>query len=135
MFRNTHFSNIDIGIGSLDASRQCLQFVLDRLFHPRVMCADQGGSCARIKDTIRLLARNLEREEQLMLESRYPCFAVHKREHERVLLKLAKMERTLICGDYDNHQISEFLTGWMNHHVADFDKPFGDFFHARNGGR
>lgn len=134
MFGNTHFSNVNTGVSSLDESRQCLQFVLDRLFHPQVICADQGGVCARIKDTIRLLARNLEREERLMLESGYSGFAVHKREHEKLLIKLANMEHTLICGDYDNRQVSEFLTDWMNHHVAAFDKPFGDFLRARNGG-
>ncbi len=132
MFRNVHFSDVDTGVGSIDTSRQCLRFVLDRLFHPQVICANRGGVCARLTDTIRLISRNLEREERLMLDSGYPGFATHKREHEKLLLKLANMERTLICGEYDNRQVSEFLTDWMNHHVAAFDKPFGNFLSARD---
>jgi len=135
MFINRHFVNVDTGVGSLEESRQCLQFVLDRLFHPQTICATPGGVCARIKDTVRFLSRNLEREERLMLDSGYSDFAAHKREHEKLLLKLANMERTLVCGDYDNSQVSEFLTDWVNHHVSAFDKPFGDFLRARNGDR
>ena len=132
MLGNTHFSNVNTGVGFLDESRQCLQFVLDRLFHPQMICAEQGGVCARIKDTRLFLSRNMEREERLMLESGYPGFAGHKREHEKLLLKLADMERTLICGEYDNRQVSEFLTDWVNHHISAFDKPFGNFLSARD---
>lgn len=128
-----HFSHVVTGIRSLDVSHKCLEFVLDRLFHPRMMCAVQGGACARIKDTIRFLARNLEREEQLMRAAKYPRFAVHAREHKKLLEKLTKMERTMICGDYDNRQVSEFLADWMDDHVTAFDKPFGDFLRACNG--
>lgn len=131
MSGNHHFAHVDIGIRALDASYQCLEFVLDRLFHPQVMCAVRGGACARIKDTIRFLTRNLEREEQLMRESEYPFFAAHKREHEKLLRTLAKMERTMICGKYDNRQVSEFLADWMDRHVVTFDKPFSDYVRER----
>lgn len=128
-----HYSNVVTGIASVDTSHQCLQFVLDRLFHPQVMCADQGGVCARIKDTIRFVTRSFDNEERLMLESGYPDFVPHRREHEKLLRSLTEMECTLVCGDYDNRRVFAFLTKWTNRHAAAFDKPFGNFLRAHNG--
>ncbi len=114
----------------LDANRDSLLFLLDKLFHPQVMCAEPGGSCARIDDTIRFLKRNLTREERLMDLVRYPDAAAHKRDHQQVLRRLESMQRTLICGLYDNTQVAGFLDAWAERHAIDFDKPFGDFLYA-----
>ena len=125
------FASDDAGVRFIDASRECLSYVLDRLFHPQVICAAPGRRCARIEDTVRFLRRNLEREERLMSEAAYPGFAAHKREHEKFLRKLEMMKRTLICGDYDNALVSEFLTEWTRSHASAFDKPLGDFLRER----
>ncbi len=127
IFGTNGSSGMDTGVTAIDASRECLSFVLGRLFHPRVICARPGGTCSRIEDTARFLARNLEREEHLMTESGYPDFAAHKREHGKLLKNLDKMKRRLVCGEYDNALVADFLSGWTNNHAAAFDKPFGDF--------
>lgn len=131
MFEHQHFSHMPTGIPSLDESHRSLQFLLDRLFHPQVMCGDQGGQCSRIRDTIRFLSRNLAHEERLMRAAGYPAATAHEREHRKLLRRMARMERSMSCSDYDNQRISGFLTAWMNHHVAVFDKPFGAFLRAQ----
>ena len=127
MFGTNGSSSVDTGVKAIDASRECLSFVLDRLFHPQVICARPGGACSRIEDTARLLARNLEREEHLMTKTGYPGFAAHKREHRKFLDDLDGMKRRLVCGEYDNALVAGFLSEWTFDHATAFDKPFGDF--------
>ncbi len=122
-------SNDNTGIATLDASRECLHFLLDRFFHPSVICAHPGanGHCSRIEDTIRFLARNLEREEQLMETLDYPGLEEHRREHQRLLAELNRMARDLECSHYDNAIPLDFLRDWTTKHTSAFDKPFADF--------
>ncbi len=94
------------------------------------MCAEPGGSCNRIEDTIHFLVRNLKREEQLMDLSGFPDAAAHKRDHELVLRRLDRMRHTLVCGRYDNTQVAEFLQGWIDQHTSAFDKHFGRYLQA-----
>ncbi len=112
---------------AIESNQENLLFVLDRLFHPSVMCAESGGTCSRIEDTVSFLARNLEREERLMAEIDYPELATHKREHEILLRDLGNMKGTLICGVYDNTVLFNFLTKWSEKHIATHDKPFCEF--------
>ncbi len=120
MFRTHHFSNADDEFKAIDVSLDCLVFVLRQLFHPQMICADPGGTCSRIEDTIRFITRNLDREEQLMAAAGYPALAAHKREHEKLLQKLERMKRTLVCGNYDNTDVFDFVMDWTKRHAAAF---------------
>lgn len=120
----------DDGAQFIDASRKSLNYVLCELFHPKMMCADPGGSCTRIADTVRFISRNLEREERLM-ETGYPGYAAHKRAHGILLRKLDRMKRDFVCGAYDNALVAESLTRWTRSHNAAFDRPLADFLRER----
>ena len=135
MIDNEVFSPTPTGVPLLDATHRSLQFLLDHMFHPQVMCSDQGGRCARISDTSRFLVRNMAHEEQLMREASYPAIAAHQRAHNRMLRALARMEHSMVCGHYDNRRVFAFLARWMNRHVTAFDKPFADFLATREGER
>lgn len=119
---------------AIESNQENLLFVLDRLFHPSVMCAESSGTCSRIEDTVRFLARNLEREERLMAEIDYPELVAHKREHETLLRDLGNMKGTLICGVYDNAVLFNFLTKWSEEHIATYDKPFCEFLRQHDTG-
>ncbi|HEB79244.1 MAG TPA: hypothetical protein ENI79_02055 [Rhodospirillales bacterium] len=134
MLGTNHFSNGDAGVRAIDAGREYMFFVLDRFFHPQVICADPGGTCSRLEDAIHFLKKHQEREERLMIEAGYLGygFATHKRKHKELQRNLDKMRRTLVCGGYDSAMVADFLTEWMKRHATNFDKPFGDF--VRRGG-
>lgn len=127
MYGTNRFHTIDTGAKAIEASRGCLSFISDRLFHPRVICAAPSGICSRIEDTIRFLSRNLEREERFMKEAGYTGFSAHRREHETLLRRLDQMKHTFVCNGYDNALVSGYLTEWTKNHTAAFDKPFTDF--------
>ena len=131
MFGNTTFSGSASFANRLDANRESLLFVIEQYFHPKVICAERGGTCGRIGDTIRFLKRNLEREEQLMELSGYPGLADHRRDHQTALQKLEKLRATLVCSHYDNGLVFDFLERWADNHSRVFDRPFGDFLQSR----
>ena len=134
MFETNRSSNDNDAVRIIEASRDCLVFVLHQLFHPQMICADPGGTCSRIEDTIRFLSRSLEREERLMAATGYPALAAHKREHEKLLRKLERMKRTLVCGGYDNTLVFDDVTEWTRNHAAAFDKPVTDFLRKHGSG-
>ncbi len=111
----------------MDTNRESLFFVLDQYFSPKVICADSGRSCLRIRDTIRFLKRNLEQEERLMELSGYSGLATHKRDHMTALETLEKLNATLMCNHYDNDVVAGFIEDWADKHALAFDKPFTDF--------
>lgn len=127
MHGTNHFSNDNPGVGTIDADREYFSIVLDRFFHPSVICAYPGGTCQRIEDTIRHLEQDLGREEKLMARTGFPGITAHKKEHRKLLNNLNQLKRTLVCGRYDNALVADYLTEWMKSHATDFDKPFGKF--------
>lgn len=68
-----------------------------------------------------------------MREMNYLGATARMREHRNLLRTMEQMERLMICGNYDNRDISEFLTAWLHRHVAAFDKPLGSSMRARKG--
>lgn len=118
-------------IRDIEASKECLTFLLGRMFHPQVICSAPGMTCKRLSDTIRFLARSLEREENLMIKAGYPDFAAHQKEHKRLLQSLNVKKERLVCSNYDNGEILSFFADWRNHHTLTFDKPFEEFLQKR----
>ncbi len=133
MFGTNHCSSADIGVGIIDENREGLCLLVDQLFHPQVICANPGGTCSRLDESIRFLTQSLAREERIMMENDYSGlgFAVHKREHEKLLRKLNKMKRVLVCGRYDNAVVFDFLTEWIRNHATHYEKPLTDFLRER----
>lgn len=129
---SNQISYSDAGLRSIAENMSCLTFVIERYFHPKVICADQGGTCERLEHTIRLLSRNLKREEMLMESLDYPDLRAHKKEHETILRNMETLRRTLDCGNYDNELVLDFLVEWTENHIKSFDKPFGDFLNDQD---
>lgn len=127
MYEDNHPTGTEDPIRTIIESSKCLKFVIERYFHPKVICAEEGGSCGRLENTILLLSRNLEREERMMEEAGYPDLASHKKEHETILRNLETLRRTLSCGSYDNDLVFEFVSEWAENHAQEFDAPFGVF--------
>jgi len=123
-------TDINSGDKIIGANYEALFFVLDRYFHKQTTCMNSQGPCDRIADTHRLMTRNLEREEQLMLDAGYPDFDDHKHEHQQILRMLKRFQDTFVCSEYDNSIVSEFVLKWARQHAIAFDKPFCDFLHG-----
>lgn len=131
MHEGIQFMDPDETIRPIVESRKCLIFVVERYFHPKVICAEPGGSCQRLENTILLLSRNLAREEQIMEETGYPGLDAHKKEHETILRNLETLRRTLICGCYDNELVFEFVMEWAENHAREYDRSFDEYLNGQ----
>lgn len=126
---STHSAGTSFGESELRSVMESLTYLTERFFESRVICADPGGTCNRITDTIHFLRRNFQREEEMMDVVGYPEAALHKKEHEDLLRKLMELKRTLVCSGYDNAMLFELITNWKRNHIPRFDEPFGRYLH------
>jgi hypothetical protein len=126
---STHSAGTSFGESELRSVMESLLYLTEKFFESRVICADPGGTCNRIADTIHFLRRNFQREEQMMDVVGYPEAAPHKKEHKDLLRKLIKLKRTLVCSGYDNAMLFDLITDWKMNHVPRFDEPFGRYLH------
>lgn len=124
-------SSSDTYESGIKVRHECLLYVLDEYFHPRVICSDHGSSCSRIEDTMRFLGRNLMWEEENMDVSDYPDVLAHKRDHEHILRQLRAMKDTLECSRYDNSHVANLIKKWARDHADNFDRPFANFLQQR----
>ncbi len=127
MYESHRLSSTDADLRTIVESRKCLTFVIERYFHPKVICAEQGGTCERLENTILLLSRNLKREEQLMEQSGYPGLIAHVKAHDTILRNLETLRRTFVCGNYNNNLVLDFITEWAEDHTRTFDNPYGEY--------
>lgn len=67
-------------------------------------------------------------EERMMRERGYPDFSMHKRKHEKMTRKVMEIQNDFDAGKIISPvQVSNFLKGWLQKHIMETDKLFGDF--------
>ena len=114
------------GVRSIDVGHECLMFLIERFYHPSVICHEGGGtSCGRIEQTIRFVRRQFEREEDLMRLSGFDDLHAHVSEHQELLARLDALYRQLEGSRYDNESVGATLRDWCRDHVERFDRAFG----------
>lgn len=123
------------GAREIDRANECLEFLLEEMFLKNPPCKGAAVSCRKIEDTLRFLARQFAREENLMDRTRYPATAAHRAEHAALLDRIEAMRRDLVCGAYDTAKVYEYLTDWATDHVTRFDQELGHFLASRGEGK
>ena len=125
MSHSTRSAGTSFGENELRSAMESLSYLTAKFFESRVICANPGGTCNRITDTIRFLRRNFEREERMMDVVDCPEAVSHKKEHKDLLRRLTRMQRTLVCSGYDNAMLFDLITDWQKNHIPRFDEPLG----------
>jgi len=127
IFQSTISAGPGLGARALKSTMESLSFLTRQYFEPRVICANPGGTCDRIVDTIRFLERNFEREEKMMDRIDYPERVRHKMEHDALLQKLIRMQHAFVCGGYDNAILLTLIDRWQMSHIRAYDEPLGKY--------
>lgn len=119
------------GVRSIDVRHECLMFLVDRFYHPTVICHGGGGpACRRIEETLLFMRRQLEKEEHLMRLSGYADLPSHVRDHREIIARLEALHRELECSRYDNEAVGALIRDWCRDHVEHHDRPFGTFLES-----
>lgn len=92
------------------------------------------GSLERVVERMSVLAVHTRdhflREESLMRQARFPAYAEHKAEHDRVLAEMdAEVRRFRDGGDAArlSRYVFETLPAWFADHLHAFDEPTARF--------
>lgn len=68
-------------------------------------------------------------EESYMQEVKYPDLPIQKREHNRFITDVVRIEAELLNGSsMPAIKIRNFMFEWYRGHILKLDKPFGDFY-------
>lgn len=119
-------------IDGLDAQHQKLVAMINSVYDDLYKCQHISQKQVFIAETLKELIDyscfHFEAEEKLMLRYEYPCYAVHKEEHEQFKKQIAQFvekqkQGTLILA----FPIFDFLKDWLISHVLTIDKQYGPY--------
>lgn len=67
-------------------------------------------------------------EERYMQETRYPEYALHKRQHEELTRQVLQVKAQVESGASVNTiEVMNFLKGWLANHILGSDKKLGQY--------
>ena len=67
-------------------------------------------------------------EEALMQKHNYPGFVIHKRQHEDLIARVAKLHKQFLVGDFSaSMQTRDLLKEWLSEHIKGSDQKYGIF--------
>jgi hypothetical protein len=123
-------TSLSTGVREIDRGSEGLAFVMGRLFEPLVECRRAYGrcdrtNCTRITALLTYMTRNFAEQEMLMEGAAYPYLDAHRRDHQKMALKLRAMRAADVCADRDRAAVQAVVGKWLKHHHSGCDTPLG----------
>ncbi len=70
-------------------------------------------------------------EEMQMLKYNYPDYTQHRFKHQKMLSKIRSLVEGYKKGKIElTHDVSNFLSNWLNKHIAETDKRYSSFMNS-----
>lgn len=124
--------NFLTGIREIDQHHRHLVDLLNESYEE----LKSGASADKIQPVIDELVRyadyHFSCEEHLMVETSYPNYAEHKKEHEIFTDRAIEFQNSFRNGQIPGVAILSFLSNWITHHILKTDVKFGTFVDSRN---
>ena len=127
--------DLEVNNPQIDSQHQELFRRINQLFEA---CSEGKGS-EMVVETIKFLEEyvvvHFESEEALMIESRYPGYAVHKGYHRNFIASFEKLKEQIDPkGPGLNIVIlvNRMVVDWLNQHIRNVDKEFARFLREKN---
>ena len=120
-------NDYSVKIQSIDREHQVLFSMINELHD--AMKLGKGskvapGILARLLDYTR---EHFAYEESLMVRAKYPDYAAHKSEHEKLTKEVIQMKQDFARGDSAiSLSLSDFLSQWLQAHILNRDMKYGD---------
>lgn len=85
-----------------------------------------------LKGLISYTASHFAAEEKKMTAHKYPAYAAHKAEHEKLVAKVLQYQNDLLTGKVAiSVELMQFLKDWVTQHIMNTDKKYSAFFNAQ----
>ncbi len=124
----------ELGIPKVDGQHRVLVMLINRLEGLR----DSDGAIERdleeiLKHLEEYVRTHFADEERLMKDFGYADTAEHIAEHRNFEDYIAQLRNDFKAGQDDVlEKLSEFLGGWLTHHILEIDQGYVDDFRARS---
>lgn len=84
-----------------------------------------------LKELVEYTAYHFETEEKYFLQHAYPEYEAHKQMHRDLTKRAMDMKKTFDQGKpLVTTQVMLFLTEWLNKHIVEEDRKFGNYVDA-----
>lgn len=111
-----------LGIASVDLEHRELIDLINELHDMALDKADQDSVSAMLGEIFAQISAHFALEEKYMIDSRYPHYADHKKDHESLLDELRDiMEQVETAGRYDESALMNTLDAWFSVHFKTHD--------------
>jgi hemerythrin-like metal-binding protein len=117
-----------IGNEKVDEQHQKLVELINTLYHTDSSNEDEI-ILEVLADMLDYIKFHFSYEEKLMIESDYPDYKLHRKEHFEFVKKWNEFNREFIEGDayLTSKQIGEYLKDWLITHILGTDKKFWNY--------
>jgi hemerythrin len=118
-------TDYSVEVDSIDKQHRKLFEMLNELHD--AMKAGKGTQLAPsiLKNLVRYTREHFADEERLMIQARYPDFARHQAEHEKLTREVMIMEHSLASGEVVlSMKLVQFLRTWLQEHILGCDKKY-----------
>ncbi|UCG77722.1 MAG: hemerythrin family protein [Nitrospirota bacterium] len=130
--------SLSIGIDEIDNQHKKLVSKINELMHAMGKGPDKARE--EILDTIIFLEDYMQvhfsSEEDYMINSKYPDYKEHIKEHDQFVSDIEKMKEKVISHNKPTYlglqtEIGHMLYSWVTNHIAKLDKALGEYLIAR----
>lgn len=96
----------------------------------KVLSDEEVDDLVDVLDELRDYAMlHFRTEESYMRDTNYPGFAEQKREHNRFITDVIRIEAELMNGSaMPAIKVRNFMHDWYRDHIMELDKPFGEYY-------
>jgi hemerythrin-like metal-binding protein len=117
---------MSVGVPALDQDHKCMVRIINLLegVHKR---EETRRTIQTVLDTLRLYGRfHFRREERVMEAVRFPGAAFHRAEHQGFARYIELLRNRYAEGGDPGlaRELSEYLTGWLRHHILIQDMAY-----------
>jgi hemerythrin-like metal-binding protein len=113
------------GINHFDKQHKKLVKMLNELYYT----VSQGKSDTIMAKTILELLDytryHFTAEEKAMSENNFEEYQKHKKEHEKLMIKVEKFQQQFVKGDDIGKKLFQFMKNWLLDHILISDKKYG----------
>jgi hemerythrin-like metal-binding protein len=122
---------LSVNVNDIDRQHMQLINLINRLFD--AMSSGKGSDVLgkTLTDLITYTKGHFALEEKYMREYNYPLLSLHKTEHDKLTKQVLDLANEFQSGKtLISIKVMNFLKDWLNNHIMQNDKKFGEFLNS-----
>ena len=119
---------LSVGVEQMDTQHKRLIAIINDFHTASNKASDKSAVEKAIESLVDYVKIHFNEEESLMQKYDFPQLELHKRIHDRLVQKVNEYAIKLQTGQKIlNLDMAIFLKGWLEDHIGQTDKKYGEF--------